>query len=96
MAYLKNGKSMQLFPTSTSTSPPPSVPLSLTPGSARYLPKLHILQVRCADGSVLDISHVKQENRALLEVKQWWVGVQEKTADGEVQFVRKEDVGARL
>jgi len=73
-AYLETGKSLQLHE-------PAMHPifaseyLLFSPGTARYDTQANSLLIRCAEDTVLSVPRIKQEGKALIDVKDWWNGV---------------------
>ncbi|KAG6830909.1 hypothetical protein H0H87_006832 [Tephrocybe sp. NHM501043] len=52
----------------------PEIPLSDVPGAAAFQKSTRTLIVRCADGSVLSVPLIKQQDKALMEARDWWNG----------------------
>jgi methionyl-tRNA formyltransferase len=63
-----------LINTSTLQDPDLSPGLPLDPGAAR-LHKTRGLQIRCKEGTVLEVTRLKQEGKRKMGAKDWWNGV---------------------
>ncbi|KAM6503289.1 Formyl transferase [Amanita muscaria] len=74
VAHLETGKSIQLHDLAVHPLFA-SEYLLFAPGAARYDEQAGSLLIRCADDTVLSVSRVKQEGKALVNAKDWWNGV---------------------
>ncbi|EMD35313.1 hypothetical protein CERSUDRAFT_53461 [Gelatoporia subvermispora B] len=74
--YLKTQRTLQLHaPSVFDMDLPGASELLPAPGTAIYhLPSASLL-IRCANDTILMVPQVKQQDRALLQAKQWWNGV---------------------
>ncbi|OCH89234.1 Formyltransferase [Obba rivulosa] len=74
--YLKTQRTLQLHSPSIFTTPlPNSDELLPAPGTAVYHHPASALLIRCANDTILSVPQVKQQDRSLLQAKQWWNGV---------------------
>ncbi|KAG6810116.1 hypothetical protein H0H92_013233 [Tricholoma furcatifolium] len=87
LTCLATEKTVQLHSPYVLDSPPDS--LSDVPGSATFQKATRTLVIRCADGSVLSVPLMKQQDKALMEAKDWWNGAKGLglVKDGEIKFV---------
>lgn len=74
VAHLETGKSIQLHDLAVHPLFA-SEYLLFAPGAARYDEQAGSLLIRCADDTVLSVSRIKQEGKALVNAKDWWNGV---------------------
>jgi len=92
--YLKTRRTLQLHsPSVYTTSVPEAEDLLPAPGTAMYHPPASSLLIRCARDTILAVPQVKQQDRSLLQAKQWSNGVRPEMrmhpADSSpVQFVK--------
>ncbi|EPQ52095.1 Formyltransferase [Gloeophyllum trabeum ATCC 11539] len=72
--YLPNSKTLQLH--ALSIHPPPQVPSTLPSeaGAAIYDSHSRSILIRCAGDTVLSTGKVKQQDRVMLDAKEWWNG----------------------
>jgi len=56
-------------------------PQTLPPGVARYGPPSRSVLVRCADGAVLGVDMLKEQNLHAVPAKVWWNGVRGRETD---------------
>ncbi|CAL1699743.1 unnamed protein product [Somion occarium] len=77
-AFLQTGRSLQLHGVSMLDAAALSehvLSQLMEPGFATYDSYSRSLVVRCSDGSILQAKQVKQQDRALLNAREWWNGV---------------------
>ncbi|KAG6897283.1 hypothetical protein C0992_002823 [Termitomyces sp. T32_za158] len=69
------------------------VPLSNIPGSATFQKSTRSLIVRCSDGTVLSVPLIKQQDKLLMEAKDWWNGAKGLglVTNNELKFLDKFD-----
>ncbi|KAG6840469.1 hypothetical protein C0991_006495 [Blastosporella zonata] len=67
------------------------VPLSDVPGTATFQKSTRTVIVRCADGSVLSVPMIRQQDKALMESKDWWNGAKSLglVKNGELTFLNE-------
>ncbi|KAG5336919.1 hypothetical protein C0989_011517 [Termitomyces sp. Mn162] len=67
----------------------PSESLSNVPGHATFQNFTRALDIRCSDGSVLRVPLLKQQDKALMEAKDWWNGTKGLglVKDGQLRFL---------
>ncbi|KAG6916959.1 hypothetical protein DXG01_004508 [Tephrocybe rancida] len=84
---LATEKTVQLHSPYVLDTPPDS--LSDVPGTATFQKSTRTLVVRCADSSVLSVPLMKQQDKALMEAKDWWNGAKGLglVKDGELNFL---------
>ncbi|TFK46837.1 Formyltransferase [Heliocybe sulcata] len=70
--YLPTSKTLQLHFPSVYPSEAPLLPPE--PGAAVYHAITRSLLIRCAGDTVLSVPKVKQQDRAMLDAKDWWSG----------------------
>ncbi|KAJ3560442.1 hypothetical protein NP233_g10838 [Leucocoprinus birnbaumii] len=69
-------RTVQLIAVAASTDPSLSQRLPTTPGAASFH-KTRGLLVRCKDGTILEVTKLKQEGKKEMDAKDWWNGVKE-------------------
>ncbi|KAG6888136.1 hypothetical protein C0995_010349 [Termitomyces sp. Mi166 len=65
-------KIVQLHAPSILDTPPED--LSHLPGTATFQKSTRSLVIRCSDGSVLSVPLIKQQDKAMMEAREWWNG----------------------
>ncbi|KAG8219398.1 Dopey, N-terminal-domain-containing protein [Butyriboletus roseoflavus] len=77
---------LQVIPNKLRPLPPATSPEGECPGTAYYSRKTRSLVVKCAEGTWLSVERLQTQDRAMLEAKEWWNGVQGMGWDQEGVF----------
>ncbi|KAG6900287.1 hypothetical protein C0993_000260 [Termitomyces sp. T159_Od127] len=91
ITFLSSEKTVQLHAPSVFDAT--EVSLSNVPGSATFQKSTRSLIIRCSDGSVLSVPLIRQQDKSLMEAKDWWNGAKGLglVKDNELKFVDKFD-----
>ncbi|KAF8805203.1 Formyltransferase [Phlegmacium glaucopus] len=73
--HLPTSQCLQLHDLTTTTATSANLPFQ--PGAAMFNKSTDSLVVRCAEGSLLNVSQVKPEGKRLMTAKDWWNGLRD-------------------